>query len=385
MTADTLTATATAVDTLEMPERLPRVLSPVSYTMVTADRLSDTMLMDWGELRDAQPACRSPFFTPRFIQLAAELLPNIEIGLARQGGCVVGVFPFQRVRSSACRPVAAGINDAHGLIQSPSTNLSTADMLRECGLKSFVFHAAPPTLVDSAEFVVGTTRSFLADLTVDPRGYEHYLRANSHTIDRQGQKTRRMIRQAGPLRFEFDCRDTAMLERLIDLKCAQYARTNTYNILGVPWIRSLLYRLHAEPKHSVRGILNVLYAGDVPVALHYGLVDRDLLHYWFPVFDPQYGYGSPGTQLFLEVARHARQEGFTAIDMGYGEQPYKYKLTNVVSRMSYGVVDESPFRRAWHRRKLRIREGLKNLPFREAIKPFARKLLPGFGQGEYTP
>lgn len=362
--------------------------SPLRFETFRPNDLPDAVRQGWFALRGASPNFRTPFFSPRFIEAVAKFVDGVEICIAsRSGGHgeqVVAVFPFQRHRKKIARPVGLGINDAHGLITSPDSGVSLTDMLRAGGLNAFQFHAAPVESSDIPQYEIGRTRAFLADLTVDPLGYEHYLRNNSHTIDKQGQKTRKLARVEGDLRFEFDCRDPKMLEHLIELKAAQYRRTHIFNIFGVPWIRQLVEHLHQDVDHDeVRGILNVLYAGDKPVALHYGMVEGDLLHYWFPVFDPKYSYGSPGTQLFLEVAKEAVERGYTAIDMGYGEQPYKEKLTNVITEMSYGLVDESPLRCGWYRRKLAFRNQLKQLKFKQMLKPIARKLLPGFGRGSY--
>ncbi len=187
----------------------------------------------------------------------------------------------------------------------------------------------------------------------------------------------------GPLRLVYDCRDPQLVEYLIKLKGTQYQRTHTFDILAVGWIRQLLLNLHKVEDSPVRGLLSVLYAGDVPVSLHYGLLEGDWLHYWFPVYDQQYAYGSPGTQMFLDIAREAAARGVRAIDMGYSEQAYKYKLTNVVSEMSYGLMDSSPWRRQLHRRRLQWRQQVKGLWFKEQLKPLVRRLLPNWDGKKY--
>jgi len=382
VTTDTLRL-VTDMTSLTSERPVAELPGAVRFDLIAAQELSAPLRARWNAVRCQRPELRSPFFSPDFVASVAAVIPDIEIGIASQAGEVVAIFPFQRHRGTTARPVGVGINDAHGLISLPNSSVSLLEMMSACSLTSFPFHAAPPELPDIAEYELGTTRSFLADLTVDPLGYENFLRRTSQTVDKQAQKTRRMIRELGPLRFEFDCREPALLQRLIDLKCEQYERTHIFNILGVPWIQQLLRNLHERPPESVRGILNVLYAGDKPVALHFGMLEGDLLHYWFPVFDRAASCGSPGTQLFLEIAREGAAQGMTAIDMGYGEQAYKTKLTNVAGEMSYGLVDENPLRRTWYRQKKLLTERLKRLRFKQAIKPWARKLLPGFGRGTY--
>ena len=261
--------------------------------------------------------------------------------------------------------------------------IATTDLLHAAGMKNFLFHAAPTELPDIKRYEAGRTRAFLADLTVDPRGYEHYLKHNRDTIDRQGQKTRKLIRTKGPLRLDLDCRDPKMLDYLIDLKGQQYRRTQIYDILSVDWIQRLLHDLLRNQDSPVRGLLSVLYAGDDPVAMHFGMLEGDLLHYWFPVYDTQYSYGSPGTVLFLEIAKQAVEQGVRSIDFGYGELPYKYKVCNVVSEMSFGLIDRSPFRRAAYRTGVAVLTQMKKPWIKERLRPLMRVLMPNFGEHRY--
>ncbi len=355
-----------------------------THAILPVSAFDDSMVRQWEAIRASQPCYRSPFFSFDFIRAVSDVCPHVEVAIASDGERLTAVLPFVRRKNRDATPVGAGINDAHGLMTAAHAAPGTfLDFLAQCGLRSFAFHAAPPESPDILQFEMGRSRSFLADLTVDPLGYEHYLRTTSSTIDRQGQKTRRLARQVGPLKLEYDCRRPELIDYLIELKGAQYQRTHTFNILAVDWIKRLLHGLHRQNEPRVRGLLSVLFAGDTPVALHYGLLDGDLLHYWFPVYDENYSYGSPGTQMFLDIAKEATARGVRAIDMGYSEQAYKYKLTNVITEMSYGLVDNSPLRRRLHKQKLQLREQLKSLWFKDHIKPWVRKLLPNLGGRRY--
>lgn len=359
---------------------LAALKSPEILRLVDCDAATQRQ---WQALRQASPMYRSPFFSFDFLRSVADVGLQVEAAIQIDSGQLVCALPFQRQGRRVAMPVGLGINDAHGFLKRSDHRMEGPNFLQQCGLSSYHFHAAPPELCATQMYAVGSRRSFLADLKVDPRGYEHYLKHSSDTIDRQGQKTRKLIRKSGPLRLDFDCRDPRMIDLLIKLKSEQYRRTHTFDILAVDWIQRLLRRLHAQVDSPVRGILNVLFAGDEPVALHYGLVETDLLHYWFPVYDPLYAYGSPGTVLFLEIARQAEERGFVAIDMGYGEQPYKHKLTNVITEMSYGLVDGSPLRRAVYRAQLVWQGRVKKFWLKDIVKPIVRKVLPNLGADRF--
>jgi len=365
------------------PARDVKSVQPISIECLPAHDFDAVLRRDWDRIRASSPAFRSPFFSHAFVDAVGRVAPNNETIVARQGGNLVGVLPFHRTLNGVAQPVALGVNDAHGMLAASDAGVQSADLLHASGMRSFLFHAAPTELPDSQRYEAGRTRAFLADLTVDPRGYEHYLKHNRETIDRQGQKTRKLIRSKGPLRLEYDCRNPKMLDYLIELKGQQYRRTRIYDILSVDWIQRLLHDLLRNTDSPVRGLLSVLYAGDDPVAMHFGMLEGDWIHYWFPVYDMRYSYGSPGTVLFLEIAKQAADNGVRAIDFGYGELPYKYKVTNVVTEMSFGLIDRSPLRRAAYRTGIAVLTQAKKPWIKARLKPIMRLLLPNFGAHRY--
>ncbi len=264
--SEDLPITQPSVRMVTNPER--PVTSNISVECLPAGEFDSCLRSEWDRIRSSSPAFRSPFFSHTFIETVGRVAPNNYTAVAKQSGKVIGVLPFQRSPNGLAQPVALGVNDAHGLLATPDASVSTVEILKGCGMRRYLFHAAPPELPDIAKYEAGRARAFLADLTVDPRGYEHYLKHNRDTIDRQGQKTRKLIRAKGPLRLEFDCRDPKMLDYLIELKGQQYRRTKIYDILSVGWIQKLLHELLRNQDAPVRGLLSVLYAGDDPVALH---------------------------------------------------------------------------------------------------------------------
>ncbi len=192
-----------------------------------------------------------------------------------------------------------------------------------------------------------------------------------------------MIKDLGPLRLEFDCKDEAVRQKILDLKRSQYRRTNIFDLLSVDWVHRVFNSLFVEQNGKCKGLTSVLYAGDTLVAGHVGLLEGDLLHYWFPVYDPAYHVYSPGTALFLEISKACEARGIKQVDFGYGEQPYKVKLTDTTSEVSYGRFDVA--RTRWHIKRCAYHLAMKRkqLPFREVIKLILRKLSPNFGAKRY--
>lgn len=359
-----------------------------TFSVVEGNRLTDEMKADWDDIRAANQLLRSPFFSWQFTEDVARVLPNIECLTIQRAGRYIGFFPFERRPGDIGRPVGAGTNDGQGVLGHPQADIDFHEVASKAKLKQYSFHAASPELPGIQECEIGRREAFLADLSAEPGSYCDYLAKKHRTIAKQGQKTRRLERDLGPLRFEFDCDETSMVEKLIELKRAHYQRTHTFDILSVDWIQNLIYQLHRvrderQSAGTARGILSTLCAGDTPLAMHYGIVEGDLLHYWFPVYAQDFAYGSPGTELFLQVVKTAEKLGIRYIDFGYGDLPYKHKLTNTRSEMSFGIYDQRPLRRQLYRAKRTLRDNFKDIKIRNMLKPVARKLFPKFGISDF--
>ena len=350
--------------------------------IVSANALSDVTIARWNEIRRSSDSYRSPFFAPRFTQLVASIKPDVQVAEFWRGEDLVGILPFELNARGQAIPVAGAFNDAHGIIcQLNSINYS--DFFKNSDLRSYRFHALAGDAEGFEPYVFGTTASYLADLERHEQGYVSFLEKERATIFKQRRKTKKMIKDLGPLRLEFDCRDESVMQQAIALKRDQYQRTNIFDILSVDWAREMLYRFWQDTQHECRGLLTALYAGDHVVAIHYGLLEGNWLHYWFPVFDPKYHQYSPGTALFLEIARKNKELGLSKIDMGYGEQSYKLKLTDTISYMPHGFIDNSPIRWWTERCRYMSMMQLKQIPFKETAKMCIRKVWPNFGASRY--
>jgi CelD/BcsL family acetyltransferase involved in cellulose biosynthesis len=120
------------------------------------------------------------------------------------------------------------------------------------------------------------------------------------------------------------------------------------------------------------------------VASHIGFREGSLLHYWFPAYDTRYSKYSPGTALFIELVRCASEHGIEAIDMGFGEQPYKRKQTDVQSDVAFGYASDSGLRRTMYRAGLVRQQFVKSLPMKETLKYVLRRLHPRAGISDFS-
>lgn len=392
--------------------------------VVSPEMLSGDQRDAWRRLRDTRAEFATPFFSLAYVDAVQWARGDVWIAVIQREREPVGFFPFHRVGGVAV-PVGRYFNDGHNVITSPATPVDWIWLLKQCDVKAFDFHAmvgANPQ--NRMELGIGTVQSFSAQLGDDSAAFLDQLCRQHRTIRRQSQKSRKLSREVGPITLEFDCRDEALLAQTIDWKRDQYRRTHILDLFTPDWTRRLMHRLHqltdqaaataaapdqaarfacspdqtapatgsqsqatlavAAPQHDARGLLSVLRAGDRVVAAHYGLLDGDLLHYWFPCYDPALSIYSPGTALFTEIVRESSGYGVRCIDMGYGEQPYKRKQTDHTTTVTFGCISRSGF---YSRRKLLEHHAvnvMKRVPLKEPLKKAMRWLRPRAGISKLT-
>ena len=129
------------------------------------------------------------------------------------------------------------------------------------------------------------------------------------------------------------------MEQVLRWKSDQYRRSNLTDVFGVAWTRELLERIARQEAAGFAGLCSVLRAGDRVVAAHLGMRSRDVLHYWFPAYDPEYAKFSTGIILLLRIAQAAAPLGIRAIDLGKGDAQYKERLMTGAVELHEGYVE----------------------------------------------
>ncbi len=296
----------------------------------------------WASLRAMDPALRSPYFSWEFVDAVAALSGNVEVGVLRHAARTVGYFPFQRDAGRLGRPVGAPMSDYHGLISEPGLAFDPVELLEACGLDRFEFDHLIVEQAPFAPFRRARGSSPYLDLS---RGFEAWMqerrRAGRSRFERLKEQRRALARAHGPLRFDFDVRDSGVLDRLLALKSAQYRRTlgAERDLFAIPLMAGLVKRLFSTRVSGLCGILSGLFAGERLVAAHFGLRSGEVLHWWFPSHDPAFSKYSPGTLLLLDLALAASQAGVCVVDFGKGDEPYKLRWATGAFEVAEGWVD----------------------------------------------
>ncbi|WP_043263682.1 GNAT family N-acetyltransferase [Streptomyces sp. CT34] len=285
------------------------------------------------------PQLANPFLAPEFTLAVGSSRPGVRIAVVREDARPVAYLPFQRSPLGVGRAVGLGVSDAQGLIHRPGFRWDARELIRACGLSVLEFDH----LVAGQEpFGTRTLPGFGSPVVDVDRGFDAYvrqLRARSPKFVRTTfAKERKLGRDAGPVRFVHDERDPAMLHTLMRWKSAQYRRTGRSDRFAHPWIVRLVEQLFHTRTESFTGLLSVLYAGDRPVAAHFGLRSPSVLACWFPAYDPRFAKFSPGLVMHLRMAEAAAADALEYLDLGRGDKHYKDSLKTRELTVHEGMV-----------------------------------------------
>lgn len=349
--------------------------SSLCAEVISFDRIPDELWTQWDSLRSSSSGYSSPFFSSRFISTAAKLRPTAQMIVASRQNAVVGLLPCEVSKRDVLEPLGKSFNDAHGMLSSAIDPVDIAELLKATKFKAYRFHALAGNASSFEPYLLGRSKTFMASLDQHPEGYVRFLEQQSGTILKQRRKTKKLVKNCGPLRLEIDCRCPAVFQQTVRWKREQYKRNFLFDILGVPWAQTMLHDLW-QYREGCRGLLSALYAGDTLVASHYGLLDGGILHYWFPTYDHQFREASPGTALFLEMATHAAQLGIRKIDLGYGDHDFKHKIADSVTEVPFGLVTSSRWRFHVESLSRHAHAFVRSLPGKQRIKSMIRLIHP---------
>jgi CelD/BcsL family acetyltransferase involved in cellulose biosynthesis len=129
------------------------------------------------------------------------------------------------------------------------------------------------------------------------------------------------------------------------MKRRQYSLTGSRDYFADARHVGLVHRLLADQGREFSGMLSAVYAGPHLLAAHFGLRAGPVLHWWFPVYDPDFGRLSPGWLLLIAVIDAAPELGIERIDLGRGLDDYKRRAMTGHQTVCQGAVIPNPWRR----------------------------------------
>ncbi|MEV7009741.1 GNAT family N-acetyltransferase [Streptosporangium sp. NPDC051022] len=341
---------------------------------VAFDALTEQEVDTWHLLRAANPLLDSPYFHPGFAAAvhAGGREVRVTVGRDREGG-IRAFLPHHRERS-LIRPAGWPAADFQGPVMAPGSCLPPLSLLSD-GVRALEFDHLIEGYADFEPWVESRRPSPFLDVS---GGLEGYLgRASRSGKDNMGQARRRAAkaeRDHGAVRFAADTVDQELLDRVVELKRAQYAATGARDYFAEPDRRDLMARLLRTRDSSFGGVLSTLHAGPHLLAAHFGIRSGNVLHWWFPVYDPAFGNLAPGWMLLRELVVASPALGITRIDLGRGDDEYKRRAKTGETLVCQGIVTRSSARQAVRR----VRDSAVRAAKSSALGPGLRKIVRGF-------
>ncbi|KOV56184.1 cellulose biosynthesis protein CelD [Streptomyces sp. MMG1121] len=333
----------------------------VKITIHRPGELTPELRAAWHRAMDESPEYANPFLAPEFATGVGLFRGGARIAVLREGGTPAGFLPYERGPLGTGRAIGLGLSDCQALVHRPGLTWNAEELLRACGLSIFEFDHLVQEQRPFAPHVTGTFASPVIDVKPGDGGYPQWLRATYPGLAKTTlKKERRLGRDIGEVRFVFDERDPGALRTLMRWKSAQYRRTGRMDRFSRPWIVGLVDHLFHVHEEHFTGVLSVLYAGDRPVAAHFGPRSSTVLAAWFTAYDPELHYYSPGLMMHLRTAEAAARAGVTLVDLGRGDKEYKDWLKTRELRVGEGFAARAHPVALAHRLWRRPVRGLRN-------------------------
>ncbi|MFC7303948.1 GNAT family N-acetyltransferase [Streptomyces monticola] len=354
----------------------------MDITIHGADALSAPLRRAWHRAMDESPDYANPFLAPEFTAGIGRHRAGAKVAVLREHAEPVGFFPYERNSLGIGRAMGLGLSDLQALVHRPGVTWDAQELLRACGLSVFEFDHLVEDQRPFGHYVTGTFASPAIDLKPESEelGYAQWLRGAYPGLAKTTlKKERRPERDTGELRFVFDERDPRVLRTLMRWKSAQYRRTGRMDRFARAWIVALVEHLFQVREEHFTGVLSVLYAGEQPVAAHFGPRSRTVFACWFTAYDPAYRYYSPGLLMHLRMAAAGR-DGVALMDLGRGEKQYKDWLKTRELRVGEGFAARPHPVALAHRMWRRPVRGLRNTVLAHpALRQPADRLLKAAG------
>ena len=298
----------------------------------------------WQSMQRTTACLANPFLSPEFAITVGRFRPGARVAVLSDGPSIIGFFPFERRRLGVGVPIGAGLTDCQGLVHAPGVEWDPRELLRACRVAVWQFDHLAQDQRPFERYRTAIAPSPVIDLTGGFEEYQAKLRQKSPQFCRDvARRARKLAREAGELRFVVDSRDTAALRALMSWKSDQYRRTGRMDRFSQPSTVGLVSDLFTTHGSHFSGLFSVLYAGDVPVAAHFGLRSGHVLAHWFPAYDTRFSRYSPGLIQHLRMAEQTAGTGIRLIDMGKGAKRYKETLKNGDLFVSEGIaIGRSP-------------------------------------------
>lgn len=355
-------------------EETQRRLAPECVSrhhIVEMDELGSADIERWLNLRASNPALDSPYFHPAFTEAVASTRPGVKVIIGEAAdGSVASFLPVQ-LDKRTCHPAGWPGADFQGPICAPDVDFDITAALRTCRIASYEFDHLLDGVPGFEPWIFGREPSRNVDVS---GGLDGYLSRANSTGKRRIRDAARLARKAerehGEVRVIAESTDSSVLDAVISLKRRQYYATGARDYFGDAKHVELMHRLLAAGTGSdFGGLLSAVYVGDHLIAAHFGLRAGPVLHWWFPVYDPQFSRLDPGWMQVRGIIDAAPQLGIERIDLGRGDDgDWKRWLGTGHQLVCQGAVIPNRLRHRTASARRRFTQAAKSSPAAPAMR-----------------
>ena len=290
-------------------------------------------------MQRATPSLTDPFLSPEFAQAVGRFRPDAHVAVLADGQSITGFFPFERRRFDVGTPIGGWQSLSQGLIHAAGAEWDPRELLRRCRLAAWQFDCLVVGQQPFEPYQTALAAVPAIDLSDGFDAYYARLQARSPRFCKElDRKARKFGREVGELRTVADSRDIDMLRTMMTWKSDQYRRTGHVDIFKHPWHVGLLYDLMDIRSDHLSGTLSILYAGDQPAAIQFGLRAGNLLLGWFTAYNTRFSKYSPGLIFIKKMAEEFASSGIHMIYMGRGKSSYKESMKSHDVFVGEGIV-----------------------------------------------
>ena len=315
----------------------------MAWKLIDFSALDAAELNAWRDVRDADPGLDSPYFHPAYVEAVHAVFGDVKVATDDRQDKVW--YPLQ-VNKQVARPIGWPAADFQGPVAAPGVQIEPLELVRETGLRALTFDHLPERWTEFAPWVEASYPSPFIDVSGGLDGYgTRVSKAGRGSLSEVRRRMRKAARELGEVRLVWDSQDPALLDRLIEIKRAQYVATGVRDFFAMPGRRELVHRLLKTRVDGFAGSLSAVYAGETLLAAHFGLRSGDLLHWWFPAFSRAHNELGPGWMLMHEVIAAAPVNGLTRIDLGRGDEDWKCRAMTGSVSVCEGEVSADGLRR----------------------------------------
>lgn len=322
------------------------------YEVLRPSQVPEADLLWWQSVIEHQPTFRSAFYTPAYLLAVEESGFPVSIVVARTpDGAPLGILPLQTYPGlgkvfGLGQRAGGAMCDYWAVVTDREADCPAGPFLAAAGLGVFQINHMPERKAGPGEILVPDEGS---PQTLMPQGFDcwwtEFQAENKSRASDLMRRRRKLERDAGPIRFEFE--STVLPERLgaiVTLKSQQYRETGALDIFAEERNLSLLTCLSQAADPTCQIVVSELFAGDTWAASHIGLRHKDVLHYWFPVYNEALKRTSPGRILIYEILAAMSEHKLCVLDYGLGESRTKMEFANHVVPLIKGQWTASGLR-----------------------------------------